>query len=1073
MKNIFKMIQTMISGKEVFDFSPSEAQKEILIDWFISRGRVFNKDTPKYITTCPKCIESSLKIDFNSANYLPESIPLDYQEKIIEFLLSKPFVLNNWAPPFLAKNYQIASNSIHLDSSSANYVSCFCFNSHELEKFISELIETDYVLTRNGPMEFRLNHDIVLSSIKNNISSIAFVSYDLRKEKDIFEYLLFHDGCTFGDVKDVRLDQLLNPTYIYPCFKVGCAYLTNSPSYIYNFNSLFQDLFHSRITIQQCDSIFQNFLEKAWKNYRSENTVICDNIFGKICAELKRNPSFDSAILNLVFLTNMSDVLGEKYDALYSAMTEYYSIVHSNLEDKYENLEKSRDTIAYLSALYVSKIKENYKKKIFEQYHKNLQPYFCLRNDNLGIQKLIIYQRQKEKFKNLYQSMDSEISKFILSLKSSYSELMNPEGIEKLIDNFVSKETSKIQFILEEPTSYQRYLNSKKVMKLVHRLNSHYISIDGPEAFNYRDFIEYDSSKGEYYSLISEFMDDELKECVEYDRKKQIFKNIKRDITNKIKSLDVDSKFDYSDIKKLSLNIPFNDDYYVFDIDNVLKLFCINDLYHCIFMGTNQNSMDAFLFEDIYNQLHQILIDDGYLWFRLILSKACLSKDERKMFYDFCKSFVPDLMNNMSSISYFIELFHMDIHNYEQLSLLLRVELCVDMKAMAILDEHLIKTLSKELSHTGNHTTSEIISAAERLVCSMITKDRFTVPRVHGETLNYKYSMYDQQDLSVLLSGINTGACFKICGNDNDFFHYCMLDKNGFVIKIEDFYGNFIARAGGFRHGNCVFVNQLRTIYDNSEILKDRFDAEGNEIIEAFEKACDDIVTTSQNNNQEENKIDYVFVTNGYILRNYKCNVSPSAIRKIGSYPMDSSSEDWKNFLSSTENLSSDISKRGFTTDYGYPSLICIASKDEDFSSFEDINFYDAPIAYQRSRNSIIVSDQPNDDIFRKVNRIRAINLNPDERDFEFLKIPNQAVTVLGDNWYIICDSNHIVDSCVLEKDSHAKLEFDAVNSILKEEMNRNNGDLIDINQLISLFESRKSIESNKLLIKNYSVKKN
>ena len=103
---------------------------------------------------------------------------------------------------------------------------------------------------------------------------------------------------------------------------------------------------------------------------------------------------------------------------------------------------------------------------------------------------------------------------------------------------------------------------------------------------------------------------------------------------------------------------------------------------------------------------------------------------------------------------------------------------------------------------------------AKELVCEMIKRDKSTVPDVSGKTNNYTYSIYDSQDETVLLAGINTDACFRINGMDNDFLHYCVLDKNGFIIKITDSFGNFIGRASGFRNGNGVYINQLRTIYD-------------------------------------------------------------------------------------------------------------------------------------------------------------------------------------------------------------------------------------------------------------------
>lgn len=1062
------MIRSMLSGKEVSGFSPTEVQKQVFIHWFLSKKKTFNENTPGYILHSDKCIESSLKIDFNSANYLSSSLSSEYQEKIIEFLSSKPFVIWKSAPFFLAKNYQLASKSISLNPFSANNLDWFHFNSSEAEQLISQLTQTNYFLTSESPMELSSNHDVVLASIKNNIYSSHFASSELKSEEDIFNYLLFHDGCTFRDVKNIELSRLLDSTYMHRCFQACSFYRSTSPSYIFNMNSLFQNLFQSKITIRQCDLIFENFAEKSWYDYQSENADICDNIFGKICAELKRNSSFDSAISELKFLSLMSNVLGKKYHTLYSAMREFYDISHSHSEDQYEKLETSRDTIACLSASYISKMKENYKKEKIEEYRKIIYPFFTPREDNLRIESLLKYQQQKKKFQNLYQSNDQEVCNFIISLKNSYQELLGSVEMDKFIDEFIKKGNSRVMSILGEPDGYQAYLMYKKVLKLVHRLNSHYISFDGPEVKNYKSFIGYDSNKNEYHSLILEPTFEMLKQYMEYDKKNKILQKLKREVVEKIKMVEVDLEFNYKNLKKLSLSVPFNDEYYVFDTDNILDLFCIEDLYHQVFSKIACSSLDAFMIEENYRMLSDILIDDGYLWFRLLLSKSMSSFESE--FNNFEENFIQDLINNTASIRHLSELFHMDVHDYEQLSLLLKLQRIVDMKTIAIMDENLIKTLSEDLSYT-NHNPSEIISRAEQLVCSMLTKGDFTVPRVHGQTLNYKYSMYDQQDLSVLLAGINTFACFRVCGNDNDFFHYCLLDKNGFVIKIEDVYGNFIARAGGFRHGNSVFINQLRSIYDNHGFSSGSLDAEKNEIIEAFERACNDIVTISQNNDQEQNKIDYVFVTNGYTLRDYKCNVDSKLVTEIGSFPMDSSSDDWKKFLKSTKHMTYCL-KNGFFTDYGSKSLICIASKNDELSYPGCLNFYDAPSVYQRERNRIIVSDQTDDDIFRKINRIKAASIDFVNRNFEFMEIPDDALTVVGDNWYIICDNHHMIDSCVLKGDSCAKKEFDAVSSILNKEIDCHKKDSIDISQIASLLGSKDDSTGNKVLMKDYLTKK-
>ena len=88
----------------------------------------------------------------------------------------------------------------------------------------------------------------------------------------------------------------------------------------------------------------------------------------------------------------------------------------------------------------------------------------------------------------------------------------------------------------------------------------------------------------------------------------------------------------------------------------------------------------------------------------------------------------------------------------------------------------------------------------------MAKRNKSTVPYIKGSTPNYNYSLYDPLDVTLLSCGYDTDACFRVGGIDNDFLHYCALDKNGFVIKITDKSGKFVARAAGFRNGNCIFL---------------------------------------------------------------------------------------------------------------------------------------------------------------------------------------------------------------------------------------------------------------------------
>ena len=359
--------------------------------------------------------------------------------------------------------------------------------------------------------------------------------------------------------------------------------------------------------------------------------------------------------------------------------------------------------------------------------------------------------------------------------------------------------------------------------------------------------------------------------------------------------------------------------------------------------------------------------------------------------------------------------------------------------------------LCKFLGFT-HHDKKIIVSRAQRLISKMVGRSMSTVPYVSGETMNYKYSLYDSQDVDVLLAGINTDACFRVDGNDNDFLHYCCLDKNGFVIKITDKDGNFIARAGGFRNGNCVFLNQLRTIYDEcGDNYHGKYEHETNEIIETFRKACEEIVRTSQENELESEKIDHVFVTRSYSLSNAGPTVSKIIKDKIGCYPMETSSQDWKDFIDDNVGaLYISRSSSGFTNDYGSHSLICVAStKEPQDLEPEDLKFGDVEALYERTRNKIIATTNIDSNIIRKIKKIAGIYSYFNDIEYKEISIPEGSTVFVGDNWYCVYADGQVVESCVLDCDEKAKREFGLVQESLENLTNEMNQQQLEDSQLL------------------------
>lgn len=1034
-RDTLMMIRAIVKGKIPNNFELTKEQEELLIKSFVNSNKPFDEDTPQFIINDSRCVGLALARDISSVNYMKD-IKADLEKHIIDVAIKKGFILKKISPEFLKENYQIALNSIKNDSQSADFVDWYSMSDEESENLINQAINNGYILSDDSHVFLTTNLNIVLSSIKKDQNTFKHAYGDVKHHPSVFEYLILN-GYNYENnyLRNRNLEYFYNMDVLKVCLeKLGAyGYGAENEKYVSRINKLYFDAINIPPTIKTFDSVFQNVAEKKWKEHRKDNPNDYDNIFGKICAELRNAKSFENAVNELDFLSTIHSTLNEKYKILYEAMKEYYNIYHSRTFNKLAKMEQPKDIIANLSALYVAKSKENYKKYILKENYDWLKQCFTLNLNNPYVNKKIIQKQKKECFADLYVDYDKDVIVFINKIVDNYSQYLTRDYVWLMVNKFVCFNYTKLDDFIRLPYYYSDYERYEKAIKLIHRLNDGYIQYDGIEVFNYRDIIKLDEKKKQYVYTGRTFTNNNISEYNEYRKKEKIFEKIKKDISLKIQTMNFDKKIDEDLIKKLSDELPFNDEYFIFDSENILNYYELGTLIR----QTLSSNFDDIVFtnDESFKNVYHLLVNNGLMWLLLVINNDSNS-DLRDIGVKIDTIF--EIINNMSDITILANEFKFNINDFAELMLVHKMSKCADNESMAILGKEIIEKLYKFKEYT-NEEEEEIISMAKELVCQMSKRDKSTVPYVSGKLLNYNYSLYDSQDETILLAGINTDACFRIDGNDNDFLHYCALDKNGFVIKITDDFDNFIARASGFRNGNCVYINQLRTIYDEcGNYYNGEYDNEKKDIIETFKKACQDIVNTSQKNPDEKDKINFVVVTKSYSLDDYESNVSDEVENEIGSNPMDTESEDWQQFVNNTNNLQ-EVEDGYFSTDYGDYELICMGtSKRIENIKDKDIKRYDAPAVYERKRNKIIVTDKPDMNIYQKINKIRAIESFFNESEFVPANITETSISFVGDNWYIVYDNGNIISSCLLDFDSKAKIEFEATKQTISQYSNLN-----------------------------------
>jgi len=1036
-------IRATIKGISEEKFELTENDKQLIIDTFIKSSNAFSKDTPNFIMENLECINIALQRDINSANYIP-NIPSNLESYIIDEASKREFILNVYSPNFLTSNFSIALNSIKSNPSSFDFVEWDSMSDDQIDILVDEAIKGGYILTSDSCYFAKNNVKIVLHSIKKDISTINFADYNIKRNPIIFKHLFLNDYDRYNlNLKDRTLNCFLDYDVIAKAFDNLKIYNTDSKKYIENFNKLYYDALNNRPLIKDFDSVFQYVAESEWNVFRDENSNNFDNIFGKISAELRNSNNFDYIMSNLEFLPCMRSVLADDYHILYDAMYQYFNIYHNETDNKFDKIEVFRDTISRLSALYVAKSKENYKKKILKNCYEFIFDYFTLDLDNPDVNRKILYSQKKDNFKYLYKMREGNIREFANDLANTYSYSIGYDTALELINNFILFNYTTIDETIDIPDGYDSYIRYKKAIKLINRLNSGYIQYDGVEVANYKDIISFSNNK--YIYTGRTFTNKELEIYKEYSNKTKIFEKIKKDIISKIQSMETPSEINDNIIDDFMENLPFTDEYFKFDSKCVFNTFNFRSFINSSIVQEITFDSNIFTSEKFYPVVHNLFVKNGWLWLLIFANQSTLTRSvfERS---EIDKNFIFEIINNIEKILNIANDFNFNINNFNELAFVNKICKYVNTRSMVILDKDILEKLYKHLY--CDNSMYNIINSASELVCKMATRNNSTVPYINGETLNYKYSLYDSHDTSILTCGIDTDSCFRIDGYDNDFLYYCALDKNGFVIKITDSFDNFIGKASGFRNGNCVFINQLRTIYDEGgNIYNGEYENEKKEIIEAFKKACEDIISISQNNSSEIDKIDFVFVTQSYSLTDYDSNVSNDIENFIGE-PINLDCDDWKEFIYNTRFLSESDYDCPFETDYGNYSLICMASSKKDNINKDDLIFKDVPAVYERKRNKIIITDNPSVGLCKKINNIEAIKsyLTPD--DFTFVEIPESSVVFIGDNWYIIYNNGEIVKSCLLDDDSKAKIEFEATKQILEQYMLNDNQSQLDIKQL-------------------------
>ena len=149
---------------------------------------------------------------------------------------------------------------------------------------------------------------------------------------------------------------------------------------------------------------------------------------------------------------------------------------------------------------------------------------------------------------------------------------------------------------------------------------------------------------------------------------------------------------------------------------------------------------------------------------------------------------------------------------------------------------------------------------------------------------------------------------------------------------------------------------------------------------------------------------------------------------------MEHESDDWNYFRENALYLNGEEEIEGFDTDYpNYPIILVSGIKNENELKADDLHFGDVEALYARRRHKVMVQREVNDNVLKKINKIRGIEAYLNNKEFKKIEVPPKSLIIVGDNWYIVYHDKKIIDSLLLSSDKLSRREFLKTKEILEQ----------------------------------------
>lgn len=492
----------------------------------------------------------------------------------------------------------------------------------------------------------------------------------------------------------------------------------------------------------------------------------------------------------------------------------------------------------------------------------------------------------------------------------------------------------------------------------------------------------------------------ELEDCITYENSMDNLKNVEL----AIKSYYNNQKSIYASFMKKTDEQLKASDADIIDIDKWLNLNKMKSLLPLIDINKLYSlSYDAFM------NLKAFLIDGGLLW--AYMAGNIDNVNVAKIINGF--NYIYNNFSNLISIDTLFELIRkLGLYEYSN-------ELNIGLIGL--------DTLEKIINYNqfaGVTVTHEMISQRVRKIADLaVRSEKITTSSLPFncsiKSGQYNLVRYANNDPSILTSGIDTKTCFFVSANENDFFFYSLISKDGCVIKVLD-NDKFIARATCFRRNNVFMINGIRYLNNKNVVENKEQLQQFKDIVRLIKLMAKKMIELTTN---DECPIDYVVCNKAGILEESSFADEFEIINaSLFSEPINIYSDDWERFIHTYDNENEQLfqevhinPKHSFTTDFGdyYPACLIESRNNMGLFSPRDISYSDQEATYNRPRliPEEYINEEIDNTILFRINRLRALYCFTEEKEKQIAKQANYHLisnpdtikkVVLGDDWCFI-----------------------------------------------------------------------